>query len=279
VRYYAERNNLLNDDFSLDLEDLRKYFYQTYRYFNEKDFFRVAFHGAIVDDYPKSYQVLAPTMAPSPEIFFMNHMRGTDVLPIFDNHNYFTESELFTLLEILYHHIGYYDFQKGKLIKEEPQREFATHTNNLLKWYKNGYFLEERHGFIMKEPNEALKELLQSEVPNSVGDEVLEQLRTAIRMYYRFDSNLDQKRNAIETLAHILEPIRYKLKDLLNSEYFINKDNHDKLIFDILNNFQIRHNREKQYTEYSKPIWYDWMMQYYSSVIITYYRLIQEHQD
>lgn len=280
VHYYAERNNLLDKDFSLSLVDLSKYFYQTYSYFEEKGFFRAAFYGVTKEEsYRDSYQVLAPTMSPSPEIYFMNHLNSTDVLPIADNYIYYKEEELFTIIEILYNHIGYYNYKKDQLITEEPKNEFATYINNLLKRYNNGYYLDEKYGFIMVQPNEALKEMMHSEIPVTLGENVLEQLRTATRMYYRFDANLEQKKKAINILADILEPVRSKLKDLLNDEFQVHKNDHDKLIFEVVNNFQIRHENEKQFKEYSKPIWYDWMMQYYSSIILTYHRLIQQSQQ
>lgn len=206
-------------------------------------------------------------------------MNSTDILPILDNYEYYKEAELFTIIEILYDHIGYYDFEKDQVIMEEPKNEFATHINNLLKRYDNGYYLDEKHGFIMEQPNEALKEMMHSEVPVSMAENVYEQLTTATKMYYRFDSNLEQKKKAINILADILEPIRNELKDLLNDEFNIHKNDHDKLIFGVVNTFQIRHDNDKQFKEYSKPIWYDWMMHYYSSVILTYYRLIQKSQD
>lgn len=83
------------------------------------------------------------------------------------------------------------------------------------------------------------------------------------------------KKKAINILADILEPLRENLKELLNNEYEVNKNSHDKLIFEVVNQFNIRHNNQKQITGYSREIWYDWMMQYYTSVIITYYRLIE----
>ncbi|GIO28274.1 hypothetical protein J43TS3_28850 [Ornithinibacillus bavariensis] len=92
-------------------------------------------------------------------------------------------------------------------------------------------------------------------------------------MFYRFNANEESKKKAINILSDILEPLREELKDLLNNEYEVNKNSHDKLIFEVVNQFIIRHNNQKQRTEYSREIWYDWMMQYYTSVITTYYRL------
>ena len=51
------------------------------------------------------------------------------------------------------------------------------------------------------------------------------------------------------------------------------------MIFGIVNGYNIRHNRADQKNDYSKEIWYDWMMQYYTSVIIAFYKLKNKHTD
>ena len=62
-------------------------------------------------------------------------------------------------------------------------------------------------------------------------------------------------------------------------EYEVPKNEHDKLIFSIVNGYNIRHNRAGQKSDYRKEIWYDWMMQYYTSVIIAFYKLKNKHND
>ncbi|MGM0867351.1 MAG: hypothetical protein ACQEWF_22030 [Bacillota bacterium] len=274
MKYYAERNNLLNNDFSIDLDDLRNYFIHVYRYFNDKKLFDIAFKGVWQSEmYKDDYQLHPPTMSPSPEIFFMNHLNKDEVYPIWEYYEYYKEEDLFTVIEILFDNIGSYDYKEGIFVRDEHKKEFAMHINNLLKRYKSGYYLNEKYGFIMEHSNDTLNALMQAEIPESMDNNAMEQLKTAVKMYYRFDSNEELKKKAINVLADILEPLREELKSYLNKEYDINKNDHDKIIFGIVNGFNIRHNDKKQLAEYSKPIWYDWMMQYYTSVIFTYYRL------
>ena len=63
---------------------------------------------------------------------------------------------------------------------------------------------------------------------------------------------------------------------MLNEEYGIAKATHDNSIFQIVNNYCIRHNNKKQCSNYSTEIWFDWMMQNYTSVIIAFYRLLSK---
>lgn len=73
--------------------------------------------------------------------------------------------------------------------------------------------------------------------------------------------------------------MRDDLKETLNQEYDISKNDHDRLIFGIVNGYNIRHNKADQKTDYSCEIWYDWMMQYYTSTILAYYKLKRVHEN
>ncbi len=280
-QYYIERNGLIESSVRLSLDEINNYFIDIYRYFDTKGYFECALKG-IWKPIPFSddvEQILPISLAPSPTVFFTTHIQNKCVWPIYEYAQYYSEKVLFTVIEILFDHIAVYDYKKSQLNKSGPQTEFAQHINNILKMYNGGYYLEPTNGFIMKTPNEALKQQL-SYKGQEVPDEVFEKLTTASSMYYRFDSTMEAKKKAINILADILESEREPLKNLLNTEYGMPKNEHDKLIFGIVNSFSIRHNRADQKNKYSKEIWYDWMMQYYTSVIITYYKLkIQEEAE
>ncbi|WP_416148948.1 hypothetical protein ACM26V_22200 [Salipaludibacillus sp. HK11] len=273
-QYYAERNGLIKNSISLSEDELISFFVQTYQYFHSKEYFKCATKG-VWRSIPYSNDeelIIPPSLAPAPEVFFATRLQITQVWPIYEYAENYTEEILFTVIEILYDHIAIYDYKKNELITEEPKAEFAEYINNILRMYNGGYYIEPTNGFIMKLPNETLKQQLSydgKEMPN----EVFEQLSTASSMYYRFDANLETKKKAINLLADILEKEREYVKNLFNEEYEVPKNEHDKLIFGIVNGFNIRHNRADQKTDYSKEIWHDWMMQYYTSVIIAFYKL------
>lgn len=271
-KYYSERNGLLTKTLKLSMGDLRDMFYTTYLYFYHKEAFNVAYRGVWKERGGINREILPPTMAPSPDVFFAIKTQVQDIWPIDDSYLSYSENELFTVIEILYDHIGIYNPTTNKVDRLELQEEYAEHINNLLKFYDDGYYLEPTNGFIMKMPNLALKEQLESECEH-IPDDILERMRSATQSFYRFDSDMEAKKKAICTLADILENIREPLKETLNQEYQINKNDHDKVIFDVVNNFNIRHDRAGQLRGYSRDIWYEWAMQYYTSVIIAYYKL------
>jgi len=72
-------------------------------------------------------------------------------------------------------------------------------------------------------------------------------------------------------LAKVLEFIRPKIKLLLTTD-----DEND--LFNIANNFGIRHHNEIQKTDYDQEIWLDWMFYYYLSTINSIVRLINKRQ-
>ena len=179
---------------------------------------------------------------------------------------------------MLYAHIGVYHYSTGKIDVKDEKALFSEQISNLLRSYKDGYYLERSNGFIMEMPNKALQEQLSYDGAE-LSEDVLEQLKSASRMYYRFDTDMEAKKKPINILADILEKVRDDLKETLNQEYDVSKNEHDRLIFGIVNEYHIRHNKADQKTDYSREIWYDWMMQYYTSTIITYCKLKKVHAN
>lgn len=226
----------------------------------------------IKSDYGEEYLKIPAYFGADPEMFFMNHLQSLEIYPIEDYYEEYSEDKLFSVIEILYDKISSYD-DEYELEIEKPRNEFAIQINNILKFYNSGYYLETNSGTICKDTNNALKKMLSEDLAEVISSDIMEKMHTAIKIYYRFNSTLELKKKAISILADILEPLRNDLKNNLNDIYDISKNNHDKLIFDIVNNFDVRHNNSKQNTNYEKDIWYDWMMQYYTSVIVTYYKL------
>ena len=279
-KYYAERQGLLTNKLQINFDELLHYFRQIYKYFFDKEYFDVAING-VWKHIPYTQdmeQVLPPSLLPSPEVYFAIRLQDKEIWPICEYLEGYDEQILFSVIEILFDHIGVYNYKTDEFENKVQKEEFAEQMNNVLRAYREGYYLEPTNGFIMQIPNDALREQLEYE-GNDIPDLVYEQLATASEMYYRFDANLEQKKKAINILADILENEREELKNILNSEYDVHKNEHDKLIFGIVNGYNIRHNRADQKGEYSKEIWYDWMMQYYTSVIIAFYKLKNKHTN
>ena len=280
MKYYIECKGLLDKELNISFEEVKQFFFKIYKYFSDMNYFEAAINGVwITPQWGEQYQEIPPLFGAAPEIFFMNHLRSSEIYPIYEYYESYTEDELFSVIEILYDKIAVYDYKNNTLEIKQPRNEFSTQINNVLKFYSSGYYLETNSGTICKGTNSAIKEMLFENLYETFDDDTMGKMNTAIKMYYRFDSNMELKKKAINILADILEPLREDLKNTLNALYEINKNTHDKLIFDIVNNFNVRHNNKRQNTEYEMHIWYDWMMQYYTSVIVTYYKLKKKIND
>jgi hypothetical protein len=70
-------------------------------------------------------------------------------------------------------------------------------------------------------------------------ESVEQKVETAIRMFHRFNSTPDDRKEAIRTLADVFEYLRPKLREVISS-----KDEAD--LFNIANNFAIRHHNPQQ---------------------------------
>lgn len=279
MKFYKERNGLLQNLTHISGNDLKRYWLGIYKYFQQKGYFQLAETGI-----KHGNNFVELRFAPDPEQYFLLHLGKDQMWPVEDHISRYSEEDIFTAIEIYYANIAKCEWVENdegdcgwSIDNEKPKQEFAIYVNNILKLYKEGYYLEPAHGFVMPLPNEALRHQLIENYPDIPSD-IYDQMRSATKDFYHFDATLERKRKAIASMADILELLRNELKEILNEEFQVNKNNHDKLIFEIVNNYHIRHDNDKQFKEYSKEIWYDWMMQYYTSTIIAYYRLKAERE-
>jgi hypothetical protein len=111
-KYYAERNGLLEGRLQLSLAELLEHFRQTYSYFYNKGCLDIAFTGVYEENRwtNERIQIVAPSMAPSPEVYFNIHLQSKQVWPICEYIEYYDEVILFTIIEILYDHLARYNY-------------------------------------------------------------------------------------------------------------------------------------------------------------------------
>lgn len=78
---------------------------------------------------------------------------------------------------------------------------------------------------------------------------------------------MEDRKDSLRELADVLEYLRPEIKKVLDA-----KDEND--LFNIANNFGIRHHNSQQKVDYDKSIWYSWMFHYYLATIHAALRLI-----
>jgi hypothetical protein len=138
------------------------------------------------------------------------------------------------------YHTSDYDKPKGRA-------KYRDEMNEILKDYKSGYSLSEA-GEIQECPPDGL-EFVFEEIKTDDPENIDDRRHLAVSKYRRYSATLDEKKDAVRTLGDILEYLRKEGITLPS------KDKSD--LFNILNNFDIRHHNREQKKEYDKEIWYD----------------------
>ena len=93
----------------------------------------------------------------------------------------------------------------------------------------------------------------------------------AIVKFRRHKATLEDRKEAIRELADVLEFLRPEIKQFIEK-----KDESD--LFNIANNFGIRHHNAEQKINYDKPIWYSWMFYYYLATLHAVLRITNKQK-
>lgn len=275
-KYYSVRvgKNPLATEIGLDI--LLRFFKNIYLDFRGKGYFQEAFGYDCVDAGEVPGKLGADI-----EAQMLRKLRKPNLWPIDQKSEQYSEDDVFDVIEFLYDHIskpldGYHHTYSGcgwhyqTFNKEDGRREFRTEINDLLKDYKEGFELSES-GEILALSDKGLENLLIADIPSCDPENIENRLNNAILKFRRYRSSVDDRRDAIRDLADILEFLRPKLNSVITKG-----DESD--LFNIANNFGIRHHNDSQKTDYEKSIWYSWIFYYYLATIHAVLRLIEQKE-
>lgn len=197
-----------------------------------------------------------------------------------------TEDHIFDVLEFLHDHISkpgawvgmttetgwnYYDYESYDDV--EGQSEFREHVNSFLCDYKSGFELT-ADGVILALGAGTLQQILYAEVEPYDERNVDTRVRNAIRKWRNRNLDMTERRQAIREIADVFEWLKKskKLEKVLNR-----KD--EAALFDIANNFAIRHHNPKQKGDYDDTIWYSWMFHFYLATYHAVIRLLKRGEE
>ncbi|MFO1005705.1 MAG: hypothetical protein U0929_07095 [Planctomycetaceae bacterium] len=187
-----------------------------------------------------------------------------------------TEDELFDVIEFFFDHVAtpldakYHDWDRcgwhaTAFDRVEGKEEFRNRINEMLNSYDDGFSLSES-GEIVAILNPGLSELALTPVP-SMNADIVDRVHSAINKFQHHRASTEAQKDAVRDLFDVLEYLRPKAKEVLN-----NKDESD--LFQIANNFGIRHHTPTQKTDYDESIWYPWMFQYCLATIHAILRML-----
>lgn len=253
---------------------LREFFVAVYELFENKGYFQERLGINCIDGYIDG-------SVGDVALYSFRKLRRKDLFPIWSRKDDLAEDEIFDLIEFLYDHVSqpvpssgnYHSWNQcgyhySEFIQGTAQEEFRAEINDLLRDYGDGFELS-RRGEILSLPGGSLEPLLKASIPSADKANVTARVEAAVEKFRRRKSSVEDRRDAIRDLADVLEYLRPQLKKVLHS-----KDEAD--LFNIANNFGIRHHNEQQRLDYDRPIWLSWIFYFYLATIHAAVRLVEK---
>ncbi|MHB0936426.1 MAG: hypothetical protein ACYC6A_08555 [Armatimonadota bacterium] len=271
--YYSIRTGKNPDGGRLDLPLLKRFFMVIYKDLLQNGYFQESFGIDCTDGYQPG------TLGEDIEAKILWKIRKERLYPIENYCADYSEDDLFDIIEFLYDHIskpidGYihsysncgYHYQTFD--QEGGRFEYREKINELLAEYQEGYELSASGELqIMVEPG--LDTLIKTVLPKFDSNNVDDKVQYAIAKFRRHRASNEEKLESVRVLADVLEFLRPELEKVLTK-----KDEAD--LFQIANNFGIRHHNPSQKTDYDQSIWCGWMFFFYLNTIHVALRLIKK---
>jgi len=274
-KYYSVRTGKNQGEMTYDLPLLKRGFLNVYKSFKARFYFQQAYGYDCTDQ-----GFVSGLMGEDIEVFFLTKLRKPNLWPIETKIEGYSEDDLFDVIELLYDFVskpleGYYHpwnncgWHYSTFDKITGQLEFRSELNPFLNGYLEAYELS-LNGQILLLGGPGLKELLATEIPVHDSKNVDGKIKSAVLKFRRHRATVEDKRESVRTLADVLEFLRPEIKKLP-----LTKDEGD--IFNIANNFGIRHHNTSQKTEYDQDVYLEWIFYSYLSTIHLVLRIIHSH--
>lgn len=279
--YYSVRTGRLAGILSIDLPTFRTLFKSVYEKLEEEGYFQEYFGYWCVDASSQDGMVKGKLGSNiSSAILFS--LRKSNLWPIIDCLDNYIEDDLFDMIEFLHDHCSkplagdYHKFNNCgmhyyKFDEETGRTRFRDEVNVLLKDYSEGYEID-TNGYILSLAEEHMNSLLQADLPLNTESSIENRILEAVNKFRRYKSTLGDRRDAIRDLADVLEYLRPEAKKVVSKS-----DESD--LFNIANNFGIRHHNKQQKVDYDEKIWYSWLFYFYLASIHAFIRLIERGQS
>lgn len=212
---------------------------------------------------------------------------GKDNLEPFMMDLHFNKTDdLFDVIEFLYRNVSKPDQSTRKVVESNffesegftfdtfdqhaGQKRFNMIINEAFSGWQENYELTNDGHVEIKLSGEQQDVIKKWE--GDSNDSITRKVKKAIKDYKRSRDDLDARQDSVRTLADALEELQ-KSGNLNLSR----KDESD--LFNIANNFGIRHANTKQKTDYDRDIWLEWIFFYYITTINAVIRMIDKQKN
>ena len=187
--------------------------------------------------------------------------------PLGDMSGYMSDSDVFDMIEYLFSHVSEPVYDLGGCFLDDYDEEagkvhFISKMNDMLYRYGGGFELS-RDGDVLSLVPDGLDSLVNANVNYHDKENIVKRIGSAKLLFRKRDKDgecLRNRNNAVRELADVLEFLRTDAKKVI-----INEDESD--LFNIANNFGIRHHRKGQKKRYDEDIFLNWIFYYYLASI------------
>ena len=260
--HYSARTGASNKVAEFDLGTLRKRFYAAFEYFRDNNYFSENL----------KYHKLHTYKEGASELSVANHVyrdTGKELWPIELYYAKYDEDDIFDMVEFLYNHVSLVGDTAAVLdsFTQGSKNEWREEVNKFLPGYKSGFVLSSE-GEIEACAAPGFSELLDQLLLEDLGLKVKQRVHAAIKKFRKRNIATDERHDAVCSLADVLEKIRPQAKEWLTT-----KDEQD--LFNILNNFGIRHHNDTQQDDYDPDIFYEWLFYHLLAAIHAVLKLFE----
>jgi hypothetical protein len=261
--YYSQRAGSNPHPDGLPFHDIVELFMRIYSELEDDGYFQESFGYECVD----AGFVPGSIRDPNKEILLAVSKR--DLWPIHEKYSSYNEDDFFDMIEFLFQNVskpvnGYHHtwnncgWHWDKFDRPLGRIEYCVKINSLLEQYTEAFELAST-GDVLHKPEYGFAQLITADIPIN-DNNVTTRMNAAVSRYRKHGATIDDRRQVVRDLADVLEYIRPSVKAHLTT-----KDEGD--LFNLANNFGVRHHNDKQKTDYDASIWLNWMFYFYLSTI------------
>lgn len=262
--FYSVRSGKNKNTKGFGLPELKELFYRIYTNLKEEEYFDEYFGSYCIDEGEIKGKVSDVPLEILLKIRKQN-LWPIDTIQV----DQYSEDDLFDMIEFLYQNISkpidgnYHSYGDCGMHwttfnKDEGEHVFLEKINDVLALYKKPFELS-KQGEILHKPEQGFESIFEADIPSN-DENIKSRINSATIRYRRHGSTIDDRRQAVRDLADVLEYLRPKVKSLITKQ-------DEKDLYNIANNFGIRHHNDKQKTNYDTGLWLSWMFYYYLATI------------